>query len=223
MKGVCKLCGCTQEDACTHPEFGSCFWLDENKELCSHCVEIPNDPLLKGPKINHNYKVLPLWQPWASLLAHGVKGDETRPKATNWTIEKGTYLIHAAQKWTKKQKELCFTEPFKQELVQLGYIIGNKIELPLGYIIGAFDVSCCRDITVTESCKKRGIPYPVLDDDLFVSAGEISFGDYRHGRSAWIGVNHKMIEKPIPYKGSQGYYANFHGKTKDLIFKEKNV
>lgn len=45
--GKCKKCGCTDNNACVHPDFGSCFWMDDDHELCSHCVELPDDPLVK--------------------------------------------------------------------------------------------------------------------------------------------------------------------------------
>lgn len=42
--GICKICGCTDESACCHPDFGECWWIDETHELCSHCVELKDDP-----------------------------------------------------------------------------------------------------------------------------------------------------------------------------------
>ncbi|HXR84310.1 MAG TPA: ASCH domain-containing protein [Hanamia sp.] len=33
---ICLQCGCTGEDACVHPDFGPCWWEEEN--LCSHCA-----------------------------------------------------------------------------------------------------------------------------------------------------------------------------------------
>ena len=35
----CRVCGCHQLDACFHPEYGNCFWVEE--DLCSHCKNIP--------------------------------------------------------------------------------------------------------------------------------------------------------------------------------------
>lgn len=32
----CRECGCTEFDACTHPEHGNCWWVGPN--LCSHCA-----------------------------------------------------------------------------------------------------------------------------------------------------------------------------------------
>lgn len=31
-----EKCGCTEFDACTHPEHGNCWWVGPN--LCSHCL-----------------------------------------------------------------------------------------------------------------------------------------------------------------------------------------
>jgi len=42
--GTCKICGCTDDNACIHPDFGACWWVDNTHELCSHCVELPDDP-----------------------------------------------------------------------------------------------------------------------------------------------------------------------------------
>lgn len=38
MYGVCKICGCTENDPCYNPDHGFCWWVDDNHELCSHCA-----------------------------------------------------------------------------------------------------------------------------------------------------------------------------------------
>jgi len=45
--GTCKICGCTDDNPCVHPDFGSCFWVDKTHELCSHCIELPGNPVVK--------------------------------------------------------------------------------------------------------------------------------------------------------------------------------
>lgn len=52
QQGICKECGCTQDDACHHPDYGSCCWEDENYNLCSHCAnpEIAQDPRTERPE-----------------------------------------------------------------------------------------------------------------------------------------------------------------------------
>lgn len=44
--GICEVCGCTDNDPCSNPEHGNCWWVDETHELCSHCADpkIYNDP-----------------------------------------------------------------------------------------------------------------------------------------------------------------------------------
>lgn len=47
VPGVCRVCGCTENDPCYHPDYGTCWWADEEHTLCSHCAEkrIAEDPL----------------------------------------------------------------------------------------------------------------------------------------------------------------------------------
>lgn len=37
IPGVCRVCGCTEENPCHHPHFGNCWWVEPS--LCSHCAE----------------------------------------------------------------------------------------------------------------------------------------------------------------------------------------
>ena len=46
-RGTCRVCGCTENHACTNPTHGNCWWVDDTETLCSHCAlpEIADDPL----------------------------------------------------------------------------------------------------------------------------------------------------------------------------------
>lgn len=48
-RGICKVCGCADNDPCFNPLHGNCWWVDDTHELCSHCAdpEIANDPKTK--------------------------------------------------------------------------------------------------------------------------------------------------------------------------------
>jgi len=37
--GICQVCGCTDDNACTHPEKENCHWVDADHTLCSHCLD----------------------------------------------------------------------------------------------------------------------------------------------------------------------------------------
>lgn len=184
------------------------------------------------------YKALTLWQPWASFLVHGAKKIETRPKPTTWTVEKGIYLIHAASKWTKEQAEICIQEPFKSVLMNLGYLHkhedentgykGYSFSFPMGSIIGSIEVTECKRIhsdplsffyyqkgDLTESEKTFA---NAVFRQKRIREPELSYGDYQHGRYAWLTQNPRILKTPIPYKGGQGYYVPFKGDVNDLQF-----
>jgi hypothetical protein len=52
MYGTCKICGCTDNNACIADEFGACWWLDKTHEICSHCIELADDPTVLRAGIN---------------------------------------------------------------------------------------------------------------------------------------------------------------------------
>jgi activating signal cointegrator 1 len=153
-------------------------------------------------------KVLTLWQPWASLVVHGFKKFETRPVATSY---EGTYLIHAAQKWTGDQIALCTDEPFYSALSELG-ILDKPIDklLPLGCIMGAVEITGCYNVTAPAA----GLPNSWFKRSdgktILINETEQAFGDYSPGRFVWEFKNHRALIDPIPYKGGQGYYCNLY-------------
>ncbi|WP_061417878.1 hypothetical protein [Streptococcus oralis] len=36
-KDICRRCGCKWNTACVDEKYGCCWWMDENRTLCSHC------------------------------------------------------------------------------------------------------------------------------------------------------------------------------------------
>lgn len=46
VPGKCSECGCTDDDPCYNPDYGTCSWANEEHTLCSHCADtiIANDP-----------------------------------------------------------------------------------------------------------------------------------------------------------------------------------
>lgn len=38
---VCRVCGCSDNDACYHDDYGNCYWVE--KDLCSHCKYFPGE------------------------------------------------------------------------------------------------------------------------------------------------------------------------------------
>jgi len=83
-------------------------------------------------------RCISLLQPWATLLAsgpqNGGKGKETRPRGCAFKNYRGTVLIHASKGFSKFQRQLCETEPFKTALAEAGF--NSPDDLVLGAIIG---------------------------------------------------------------------------------------
>ena len=38
-RGTCRICGCTWNNPCYNPKHGTCWWVDDTHELCSHCAD----------------------------------------------------------------------------------------------------------------------------------------------------------------------------------------
>lgn len=176
------------------------------------------------------YRVLTLREPWASLVVYGHKKIETRPKPTKWTAEKGTYLIHAAKKWTKEQYNLCDSEPFSACLAEMDDCGIRGQEWAFGHIIGSVEVKECIEIEEHNTYSSFGVLKVLRKGKTNHSQGithhfdvikepELSFGDYTEGRYAWMLENPRILETPIPYKGGQGYYQRFKGDESLLKFK----
>lgn len=169
-------------------------------------------------------KCLSLWQPWASLLVTGRKQVETR----GWPIKhRGPLLIHAAKAWNRALADLAAKDPFLSALSGLGYgwrpagqfiaisapSCGRKLaapEIPFGAVIGSVDVVGCFPTSFVEHNQ------PVvrqLDNVLHITETENEFGDYSHGRYAFLCRNPVVFETPIPVRGLQGLFEVDHDGT----------
>lgn len=148
------------------------------------------------PKGCGKMKVISLLQPWATLWAlgkdKGAKGNETRPKRCAFKNYRGKALIHASKGFSKFQRQLCETEPFKSVLAENGF--NSPDDLVLGAIIGSCDITDCQEIT------EENIP-PSTEK-------ESAFGDYTLGlgRLMFTSTNNVLFSKPIPAKGQLGLW-----------------
>lgn len=139
-------------------------------------------------------KTVSLLQPYATLLAigalNGGKGNETRSKGCPFKNYRGKVYIHASKAFTKFQRQLCETEPFKTALAKNGYT--SPDQLPLGAVIG----SC--NITGRYTINKQNIP----------PSPEKDFGDYTlgEGRMFFTTTDNKVFPAPIPARGQLGLW-----------------
>lgn len=131
-------------------------------------------------------KAITLWQPWASLVAHGFKKFETRSWATTY---RGPLVIHAAKRFTEQEKWYCLHD-FKEQLVEGG--IRRLSEIPLGAALCVVDLV---DVLPTDTV------YPTI------SRIERKAGNYQAGRFAWKLENLRPFPEPVPMKGRQGLWT----------------
>lgn len=157
-------------------------------------------------------KCLSLWQPWATLLAHGRKRVETRGWSTS---HRGPLLIHAAKKWTREIEEIALAEPFARVLREIGVLSYGSFgaaqwSLPLGAIVGRVDVA---DVFDAEDvwAEPNHTDAPVRERrfgmlTLTTGMDEHAFGDYSPGRFAWLCTNPVAFATPLPFRGAQGLF-----------------
>lgn len=142
-------------------------------------------------------KIITLWQPWASLIAFGLKEYETRSWKTKY---RGKLAIHAAKRPpdTETVSSLCnrFPEIAKVltpiNLKSLNYKKCDSPSLPLGCIVAITNLTDCLQMT---TCSLDGDSPSVL---------ERSVGDWEPGRYAWKLENTIALPEPIPFTGGQG-------------------
>lgn len=153
---------------------------------------IPNHELIgkyqyfNGANVQCRYgariRILTLWQPWASLIALGLKTYETRSWGTNY---RGPIAIHAAK---RPMDDLA--QDVLAECLDAAGIDGSNIELPLGVIVAVSRLARCEETEVA----------PLSD----ASAIDWLAGDFSEGRYAWKLDPTVKLGSPIPFKGGQG-------------------
>jgi len=129
-------------------------------------------------------KALSLWQPWASLMADGLKTMETRGWRTPYL---GPLCIHAAKRpLTRIEKALMYEWSCKG-LLPASWV---DYELPLGAIVAVVNLKGCIH---TELCTRN-------------MEREGEFGNYAPGRWAWLTTGLYKLETPLPCRGAQGLW-----------------
>lgn len=141
-------------------------------------------------------RALSFWQPHGSLILTLAKPFETRGYPTN---VRGDVLLHGA----KNRTHICYLQEMSYQQ-GLQPLVGQPLDftarpsvliepchIEFGCLLGVAElIGCykCEDMTEEQRRRSRG------------------FGDFAYGRYAWEFANVRKLEKPIPYKGAQGFF-----------------
>jgi len=181
--------------------------IDENTALVCWCAPAPCHGTVielaaawlrgsKPPLANCEIKAITLWQPWATLMALGLKRFETRSWATNY---RGLLAIHAAARPVRWESEVGLA--MASHLNQHGFY--GRDDFPYKAIVGVGKLMGC---------------YATSDDPMgrIVYGGEIAmppslpefiFGNYAPGRFAWHVPDVVGFKEPIYCSGAQGLWT----------------
>lgn len=135
-------------------------------------------------------KALTLHQPWAALVAVGVKTVETRGWATSY---RGPLLIHAGKVKADPRDPVWqhggLTDPTRPGLLSAGYT-------PMAF--GAY-VALCNLVAVV----------PVEQIGAALREQNEPFGNFAAGRFAWVLEDVAKIDPPDPARGFQGLWTPY--------------
>lgn len=135
-------------------------------------------------------KAIPLWQPWASLVACGAKRVETR----HWPAPAALVGQRIAIYATKRETELwiCMREPFSA-------YVPDPDSLPRAAIVAT--VVLDRSVQMTEESIAELAEH---------KPEEHAFGNYTPGRFAWVLRDVEALAEPVPFawpfKGPAKYF-----------------
>lgn len=135
-------------------------------------------------------RCISLHQPWAWLVAQGLKRFETRSWPTNY---RGPLAIHAA-------KRPAVLDECNLDVRAALYRSSHRglSTLPYGCIVCTVELVNCYAIKDT-SFIRDGIALGLI------TPMEEYFGDYTPGRFAWRLDNIQLVDN-VPAKGSQGFW-----------------
>jgi activating signal cointegrator 1 len=131
------------------------------------------------------FKVISLWQPWASLIALGYKLNETRSYALKY---RGRLAIHAAL----RKPTLADSRLYHRFGDLHGVELPPIADLPLGKVVCVGDLVRCWEMS----------PFSLLGQTPM----ELSAGNWAAGRFAWRLEDVQALPNPVPHKGQQNLH-----------------
>ena len=147
-----------------------------------------------------------LWQPWASLIADGVKKQETR----NWAPPKhliGKRIgIHAAKRKLTKAELRALPSMIHHDLsVRYGHFWEEDV--PYGAVVATAEIGGACEVKGPFLTPPAGglLGYRVYTNEPCRVYEDI-YGDYSIGRYVWLLRSVIKMDVPVPAQGKQGIW-----------------
>lgn len=140
-------------------------------------------------------KALPLWQPYASLIAYGAKRVETRdypPRRLGLAFGQ-RIAIHACK--TDRDLWVCGIDGPDEFVDHLPNNFPCPEDLPLGALVATAVLDRARQVTEESAAHLQR-----------TNPQEHAFGNYAVGRWAWVLRDVVRLREPVPFRGSQGSF-----------------
>lgn len=148
-------------------------------------------------------KAITLWQPYASLMAVGLKKVETRSRLTH---HRGDLVICAA-------KRRVNPKTLSPELCNLLWLCRERFK-EFGFAANITEL--CDNLPLGQAVCVVNVTEVMSTNDIRVDETERLCGDYRHGRFGWLTTNLRPIKTPIPVKGGQ-FFFNLPEAAEELV------
>ena len=142
-------------------------------------------------------KALTLYQPWASLIAHGVKSIETRSWSPPRSLIGQRIAIHASRKREVSGK--LHPETLRAVLDLFGHGWGDQI--PLGAVVATALLADARQVAV-----QRAGRVLAASPSYTGWVEPDPYGDFSTGRWLWLLEDVEPCNPPVPAVGHQGLW-----------------
>jgi hypothetical protein len=146
-------------------------------------------PAPDAERLREIVRALTVRQPWATLLASGVKVYETRSWRAPEALTGQRILIHASASLSASERE------FARSLRRQGILPVRADDLPTGRIVGSARLVAC---VPTGRGFAPGMPERLL-------------GDFSPGRWAWLMADPEELDVPVAAKGRLGLWKYGRG------------
>lgn len=149
---------------------------------------------------------LTLYQPWASLMALGVKKIETR----SWsTPHRGLLAIHSSRTFNQPAREFSRSDVVAATLSEARIPEDDPLRAwPLGVVLCTVELT---DVVPAELVPLGGGATTAEAERLIHQAfAELAFGDFSAGRFAWITRNVHRFQRPVYAVGQRGVWTWEH-------------